>query len=75
MRSIGTWERQHFYLGIFPQKVSANDDLKGVSVQHSAVLHHGFAAKTIRHIDTPPGIDGLPIGYSDGHSLSFLESF
>ena len=46
-------EGQHFSLGVALEEVSANDDVKGVSVQHSAVLRHRFVAKTNRHIDTP----------------------
>ena len=61
--------------GFFPQKVGANDDVKGVSVQHSAVLHHRFVAKTKRHMKTPQGMDTLPIPYSYCHSLSFPDGF
>ena len=31
-----------------------NYDVKGVGVQHSAVLGHGFVAQTYSHIDPPP---------------------
>ena len=48
----------------FPQKVAANDDVKGFAVQHSTVLRHGFFAKTNRHNDTPQGMDFSTIHYS-----------
>ena len=75
LKSVGTLERQHFSLGFFPQKVCADDDVKGVSFQHSAVLHHRFIAKTNRHTNIPQGMDGPPICYSYGEGLSFLERF
>ena len=65
---------QQILPGVFPQKVGANDNVKGVSVQHSAALHHGFA-KTNGYIDSLQGMDGSPNPYSYGHSLSFLKIF
>ena len=74
VQRIGALERQHFYLGVSSQEVGTNDDVKGVGVQHSAVLGHSFFAKTNSHIDSPQGMDGTPIPYSYGHCLGFLES-
>ena len=74
MQRIAALERQHFYLGVSSQEVGTNDDVKGVSVQSSAVLCHSFVAKTNSHNDSPQGMDGTPIPYSYGHCLSFLES-
>ena len=66
--------RQHFNLGVSSQEVGANDDVKGVSVQHCAVLRHRFVARKKKHVGTPERMDGSPIPYSYGHSLSLLES-
>ena len=56
------------------QEVGTNDDVKGVRVQHSAVSGHSFVVKTNSHINTPQGMDGMPIHYSYGQCLNFLES-
>ena len=74
VQRIGALERQHFYLGVSSYEVGTNDDVKGVGVQHSAVLGHSFVAKAYSHINPPQGMDGTPIPYSYGHGLSFLES-
>ena len=68
-------KKKHFTLGVSSQELGANDDVKDISVEHSAVLRHRLVAKTNRHIDIHQGMDGLPIPYSDGDSLSFIESF
>ena len=74
MQRIGALERQHFYLGVSSWEVGTNDDVKGVGVQHSAVLGHSFVAQAYSHIDPPKRMDGTPIPYSYGQGLSFLES-
>ena len=48
--------------------------VKGVGVQHTAVLGHSFVAQAYSHIDSPQEMDGTPIPYSYGHGLSFPES-
>ena len=74
VQRIGAQERQQFYLGVSSQEVGTNKDVKGVSVQHSAVLGHSFVAKTNSQVDSPQEMDGTAIPYSYGHSFSFLES-
>ena len=60
MKGIGTLQRQQFYLGVTPQKICADDNAKGVGIEHFAVLSHLLIAQTNRHIDPPEGMDGLP---------------
>ena len=72
MRALG---RQHFYLGVSSQEVGTNDDVKGVSVQHSAVFGHSYVAKTNSHIHCPPGMDGTSIPNIMATVLVFLKVF
>ena len=53
MKGIGTLQRQQFYLGVTSQKICADDNVKGVGVEHFAVLSHLLIAQTNGHIDPP----------------------
>ena len=53
MKGIGTLQKQQFYLGVTAQKVCANDNFKGVGVEHFAVLSHLLIVQTNGHIDPP----------------------
>ena len=54
MKDIGTLQRQQFHLGVTAQKICAYDNVKGVGVEHFAVLSHLLIAQTDGHIDPPP---------------------
>ena len=55
VKGIGTLQRQQFHLGLTAQKICADDDVKGVSVEHLAVLSHLLIAQTHGQIDPAPG--------------------
>ena len=69
MKSIGTLQRQHFYLGVTAHKICAYDNVKGVGVQRFAVLSYLLVAQTHGHPDPPQGIDGLTIPNPYGNGL------
>ena len=40
VKGVGTLQGQQLHLGVEAQKISANDNVKGVGVKHFAVLRH-----------------------------------
>ena len=55
------------------QKICAYDNVKGVGVEHFAVLSHLFIAQTDCHIDPPQGMDGPTIPNPYGHGFGFPD--
>ena len=69
----GHWQRQHFYLVVTAQKICANDNVKGVSVKHYAVLSQLLIAQTHGNIDPPQKMDGPTIPNPYGHGFGFPD--
>ena len=75
VKGIGTLQRQQFHLGVTAQKIRAYDNVKGVGVEHCAVLSHLLIAQTDNHIDPPPeGMDGPTILNPYGWILAGFSS-
>ena len=65
-------QRQQFYLGVKAQKICADDNIKGVGVQHFAVLRYLLVAEAHGDINPPQGMDGSTIPKRNGHGFGFL---
>ena len=66
-------QRQQFNHGVTAQEICAYDKVKGVVLEHFAVLSHLLIAQTDSHIDPIQVKDGPAIPNPYGHGFDFPD--